>query len=100
LRQPYRGLKLGHAVVVRKERRMPIDYPRAPVVALVRPEPQAVRQVGVIGDDDTAVAARDVLVLVQAETADPTDRAGRPGRMFRCLGVPILAAERLRAVFD
>ena len=87
LRDGHRALQLGHAVVEREEVVVGLGVAVAPRLVDEQAHPAGQRRV--VGDDDAALAGRDVLALLQAEAADGADGADRraadcaPGRPAR-----------------
>jgi len=90
LRQGNGALQFAHAVVQGDEFVIGIGLTVRP--CFVDEERDSAREGRVIGHDDTALARRDVLALLQAKAADGTDRAG--------VTSVVLREQRLRGVFD
>src|SRR3982751_4275904 len=73
LRDRYRSLQFGRAVIERKEVVVGIGIAVSP--SFVMEQPRAPGVLRIIGCDDSAFTGCDVLRLLQAEAADMTDGA-------------------------
>ena len=90
LGQRDRALQLGQPVVEGEEVVIRIGIAVAP--RLVDEQPHAPGELGIVGDDDAALAGGDVLALLQAEAADGAEGADH---------LAVFAGEvGLRAVLD